>query len=224
MCFSSDASFGASAVVAVIGVVALIKAKTIPQRLFAAIPFIFSIQQFSEGMLWLSMRQHDMASMTDFSTHNSLFRNIFLVFALLLWPVYIPFTVWLLEKDNKRKRFLVVLLMMGVAVAICLLYVLITYPVQVTGEEHHIHFEFDLPIVTYNIEWVISLFYFFSTIIAPFISSCKKMKWLGVVFLLSYIIAVIFYSGFFVSVWCYFAALLSTVVLWIVLELRKNTT
>ena len=54
MCFSAGASFGAAAVLSIVGAVAVIKAKTIPQGLFAAIPFIFSIQQVAEGMLWLS--------------------------------------------------------------------------------------------------------------------------------------------------------------------------
>ena len=73
MCFSSNASFGASAVLAVVGVVAIAKAKNTPGRLFAAIPFIFSIQQFAEGMLWLSMKEHDiggMGGMSNFSTNH----------------------------------------------------------------------------------------------------------------------------------------------------------
>ena len=224
MCFSSNASFGASAVLAVVGVVAIAKAKNTPGRLFAAIPFIFSIQQFAEGMLWLSMKEHDiggMGGMSNFSTNHPFFRDVFLVFALVLWPFYVPFTVWLLENNKKRKRILSVPLAAGIAVSLCLLYVLLTFPVQVMGEKHHIHFEFDLPVETSNVKWLISLLYFMSTIAAPFISSNKRMKWLGLAFLLSYTIAVIFYSGFFVSVWCYFAALLSVLVLWIVVGFNK---
>jgi hypothetical protein len=63
--------------------------------------------------------------------------------------------------------------------------------------------------------------YIMATIITPFISSIKKMKWLGFVFLASYFFAVILYNGFVISVWCFFAALLSFVVLWIILSLRK---
>ncbi|MBK5270573.1 MAG: hypothetical protein JJE22_06125 [Bacteroidia bacterium] len=47
------------------------------------------------------------------------------------------------------------------------------------------------------------------------------MKWLGIVFIASYLFAVIFYPGFVISVWCFFAAILSIIVLWIILELRK---
>ena len=54
MCFSATASFGASAVLGVIGVAAVAKAKTKPQRLFASIPLVFAVQQLSEGFLWLS--------------------------------------------------------------------------------------------------------------------------------------------------------------------------
>ncbi|MEQ1678270.1 MAG: hypothetical protein ABL876_16325, partial [Chitinophagaceae bacterium] len=60
------------------------------------------------------------------------------------------------------------------------------------------------------------------TIITPFISSIRKMKWLGIVFLVSYLFSVIFYNGYVISVWCFLAALLSFVVLWIIVDQRKN--
>ena len=59
MCFSASASFGASALLGVIGTVAVVKAKTTSQRLFAVIPFIFSIQQLTEGLLWVAIKQPD---------------------------------------------------------------------------------------------------------------------------------------------------------------------
>jgi len=60
MCFSATASFGASAVLGVIGIVAVAKAKTNPQRVFATIPLIFSVQQLSEGFLWLSLKNQSL--------------------------------------------------------------------------------------------------------------------------------------------------------------------
>ena len=217
MCFSASASFGASAILAVIGVTAVVKAKKLPHRLFAAIPFIFSIQQFSEGMLWLSVKD------TGLATYHSLFTTVFLIFALVVWPFYIPFTIWLLEKDARRKKTLTIVLGAGAAVSICLICVLLIYPVQVV-HNHHIHFNFAFPPIAKNLTFFVSLLYFAATIIAPFISGIKRMKWLGIVFLASYLFSVIFYSGFLVSVWCYFASLLSIVVLWIVLGLRKSVS
>jgi hypothetical protein len=38
---------------------------------------------------------------------------------------------------------------------------------------------------------------------------------------LSYSVTLIFYPGAVVSVWCYFAALLSIIVFWIIMELQE---
>ena len=216
MCFSATASFGAATVLSVAGAVAIGLGKTKAQRLFGAIPLIFSIQQFTEGMLWLSMKNPHLA------IYHSLFTILFLVFALLLWPVYVPFTVWLLEKDRKRKKILGTLLCAGGAVTLSLIYVLLSYPVRVIGDRHHIHFSFDIPAMAKNIKWVVSLGYFTATITAPFIAGYKRMKWLGIAFLVTFVFTVIFYSGFLVSVWCYFAALVSVVIIWIIRGFQKQ--
>src|SRR6187402_1838956 len=98
MCFSATASFGAAAVLGVVGGVAVTKAKTSPQKTFAAIPLIFAVQQLSEGLLWLSLKNDSLAS------SQSLLTYIFLFFAMAIWPFWIPFSVWLMEKDLKRKK------------------------------------------------------------------------------------------------------------------------
>ena len=54
MFFSAGASFGASAVLGLIGSAAIAKARMIPQGLFAGIPLIFCVQPLAEGMLPLS--------------------------------------------------------------------------------------------------------------------------------------------------------------------------
>jgi hypothetical protein len=51
MCFSASASFGAGIVLAVIGVATIKKREQPSQIYFATIPFLFSIQQVSEGFL-----------------------------------------------------------------------------------------------------------------------------------------------------------------------------
>jgi hypothetical protein len=215
MCFSAGASFGASAVLSIIGSAAIIKARTIPQGLFAAIPLFFSIQQLAEGMLWLSFKNESLGA------GQPIFTYTFLVFAMMLWPVWIPLTIRLLEKDSRRKKSMNVLLGIGVLVAIGVGCVLLLYKVHVISTHDHIHYRIDFPGRTRSLIVPFSLLYFIATIIAPFISSIKRMKWLGLGFLASYLFAIIFYSGFVVSVWCFFAAFLSVVVLWILSGLRK---
>ena len=55
MCFSATAGFAASAILAVAGTAAQKKEETPSHLVFSGIPFIFSIQQFREGFVWLSL-------------------------------------------------------------------------------------------------------------------------------------------------------------------------
>ena len=231
MCFSATASFGASAVLGTIGIIAVAKAKTNPQRLFATIPLIFAVQQFTEGLLWLSLKNAGMASW------QSLLTYIYLVFAMAIWPLWVPLTIRLLEKDARSKKIMNVLAGIGALVAVCVVLVLSLYPVQAmtpaclscpfsstTSINQHIHYRFTFPPIPKGLIGAFTVLYILATIITPFISSIKKMKWLGFVFLATYMFAVILYNGFVISVWCFFAALLSFVVLWIIMGLRKSVS
>lgn len=229
MCFSATASFGAGAVLGVVGIVAITKAKTGHQKVFATIPLIFAVQQVTEGLLWLSLKD------TGENSLRSLLTYIYLVFAMAVWPFWISFTVWLLEEDRRRKKIMNFLLAIGTIVAIMVVLVLSLYPVEVMTPlcltcpvadppyvSEHLHYEFAFPNAAKKLIGVFTVLYIMATIATPLISTIRKMKWLGIVFLLSYLFAVIFYDGYVVSVWCFFAALLSFVVLWIIKDLRKR--
>ncbi|HET6723647.1 MAG TPA: DUF6629 family protein [Chitinophagaceae bacterium] len=213
MCFSAGASFGAAAVLSIVGSVAVIKAKTIPQGLFAAIPFIFSIQQVAEGMLWLSFNNDDMPG-------RAFFIYVFLVFAIMFWPIWIPLTTRLLEKDITRKKILTMILIAGIIVSAGFACIILFYPLEAVATHHHIQYKLDLPPAINNLMWLFNILYFTTTIISTFISSIKRMKLLGTVFIAAYLFSIYFYNGAVLSVWCYFAALLSIVILWIVSEFR----
>lgn len=228
MCFSATASFGASAVLGAIGIASLAKAKNKPQKVFGSIPLIFAVQQFTEGMLWLSLKDPGLIAWQPFLTYT------FLVFAMAVWPFWIPFSIWLLEQDPKRKKMIRWLVYTGAFVAVAVLVILSLYPVKAitpvclscpltasAAVTSHLHYSFTIPQLVKNLIIAFSVLYISATIITPFLSGIKKMKWLGVVFLASYLFAEIFYNGFVISVWCFFAALLSFVVLWILRDLRK---
>src|SRR5688572_22514175 len=201
MCFSAGASFGASAVLGLIGIVAIKKAKTTPQRLFALIPLFFSFQQLSEGMLWISLKDQ------GFTAWRSASAYLFLFFAKVAWPVWIPLTIWLLEKDPKRKKVLSILLGTGILVSAFLLCSLLIFDLQVISTHHHLHYRFDFPDGIRGITWIFSIFYLVVTVAPAFISGIERMKWLGLSFIVSYLVSQIFFGGFVVSTWCYFAAI-----------------
>ena len=78
MCFSTSASFAAGITLTVIGVASIKKVKDPSQFLFASIPFLFGVQQFAEGVLWLTIPNSELL------TIKKIFTSIFLFFAQFL--------------------------------------------------------------------------------------------------------------------------------------------
>lgn len=215
MCFSAAASFGTSAALGIIGVVAIKKATTIPQKLFAGIPLIFSVQQAIEGMLWLSLNDNEFRG-------QSVLTYVYLVFALMLWPVWIPLAIRLLEKDATRKKILNILVIIGAIVAAWFGGSVLFYSAQAVTTHHHIQYQLNFPPGLNGLVWPLNILYFIATIVSTFISSNKRMKWLGILCAIAYLFSFYFYGQFVISVWCYFAAVLSIIVLWITLGLKKS--
>jgi len=213
MCFSAPASFSASVVLLTVGVIAQRKTTTPKQRIFAAIPFLFGIQQFSEGVLWLSF------SYDSFKAFETGAMYTFLFFAQIVWPAFVPLAMLTIETDAKRKRILRFLCVFGGLVSAILLLCLITHAgeTRAYAECYHVYYKLYYPIPPkYG-----GIFYFIPTAIPPFIVSVKKMKLLGAILVVLYIICKIFYITYILSVWCFFASITSIIVLFAVIELNK---
>ena len=214
MCFSAGASFGASAVLAVTGILTLQKAENKSQYLFGAIPLFFAIQQFTEGVVWLSLSNPDYASL------HMMFVYLFLFFAQVVWPVWVPLSVLLLEQKQNRKMILVVLTVWGSIVSLVLAFSLVYYHPVAQINSCHIQYLLTFPLSTY---WFSPIFYFIPTVIPLLISGVKRMWVFGITILLSYIITEIFYLEFSLSVWCFFAAILSVIIYYLMNTIRQNS-
>src|SRR6185312_8606701 len=100
VCFSAAASFTAAGALAAIGGVSIAAAADKHATLFAAVPLGFAAQQASEGVVWLTINS---------PVHHVLHRAAvftFLIFALVLWPTWIPVAVERAERDDARRRWL----------------------------------------------------------------------------------------------------------------------
>ena len=211
MCFSAEASFGASAVLLTIGIISLNKSANVPQKVLSCIPIIFGVQQFAEGILWLSLYHANLASWNKIATYA------FLIFAQVVWPIIVPLSVMLLEKGEKRRKILKAILVSGSIVSSYLLYCLLFYKVEANISCSHIRYDVYYPIHIQHL----GIFYFVVTVTPSIISSIKRLRLLGVVIFVSYIITRIFYQYYLVSVWCYFAAIISVIALSVIIELNR---
>ena len=206
MCFSAGASFGASVILGTIGVVTVKKTTDRTQVPFAAIPLIFAVQQFSEGVLWIGLTDPAHASWQHLPVY------IFLIFAQLIWPSWIPFALLRLETNPARKKWLQVFLAMGLTTSGYLLYCLFFYEVSAEIQSGHIHYILNFP---FALAWITSILYFIPTVMSLFVSSIKGMMALAFAILISFFATKIFFDDYLISVWCFFAAGLSLMVLWI---------
>src|ERR1700709_2677092 len=109
MCFSAGASFTASAVLGTLGSFSLKRAEGKSQIMFASIPVLFAVQQFSEGLLWLSLSKDGYEEWQTAATY------FFLFFAQFLWTTWIPVSMLLMETNKVRKKILYFISFAGIA-------------------------------------------------------------------------------------------------------------
>ncbi|MBA3705806.1 MAG: hypothetical protein H0W84_07860 [Bacteroidetes bacterium] len=216
MCFSAVASFSASIVLGVIGVVA-VKKVTLPSQLaFACMPLLFSFQQFIEGILWLSLSNKEFSFLEPISTY------LFLIIAQIIWPTWVPLSIMFLEKDVKRKKALYIILGVGIILSTYLTFCFLFYNVLAEISNNHIEYKLDFP-HSKHLLWLTGLFYFIPTVVSTFISSVKRMQILGMTILVSCVLTRLFTLKYFISLWCFFAAIISVLILLIMIKLQKST-
>ena len=91
VCFSASANFIGSAVLGAIGVVTLTEVKDRRELLFAAMPCLFALHQFTEGFVWLGLD----GRLPPIVTHDA--AAAYILYAQGLLPFLLPLSVLLIE-------------------------------------------------------------------------------------------------------------------------------
>ncbi|MCX6311143.1 MAG: hypothetical protein NT084_05840 [Bacteroidetes bacterium] len=206
MCFSATASFTSGAVLAVIGIASLKNVRTMQEGFFAFIPLIFSIQQIAEGFLWLALSEKTLFVSENFSTY------FFIIIAQIVWPIWVPLSISLIETNKKRKKTFLTFTVLGTCLSIAVALFLFNNKIHARIAGHHITYVMNFPIAMQIIGGV---FYFMVTVVPAFISTNKKMPYLGALILISFIVTEIFYERYVISVWCFFGAIICIMIYFI---------
>jgi len=212
MCFSATASFGAGIVLSVIGIASIRKVEHPSQIIFASTPLLFAVQQIAEGILWVTLPNPAYVAIQQIITH------LFLFFAQIVWPIWVPVALLLLEREATRKNMQKVLVGIGVLVSCYLAYCMLSYHVQAKIIGYHVAYEQDFPA---TFRTYVGALYIIATVAPPFFSHIKRMWLLGLTTLISYIVTTIFYDNYLVSVWCFFASVVSASIYVVMLEIKK---
>jgi hypothetical protein len=203
MCFSATASFAASLVLLLCSFFTLKKASA-KQRLFAAIPLLFAIQQFIEGMIWRTLTDYQDATVYAYA---------YLIFVFIVWPLWIPYSIRFMNNDKKERALLRLPILAGAIVALITLAHIgsIDMTVSITGNHIHYSAPIDPSLIT-----ITTLFYLFATISPFFMIRVRYARIMGTILAISYGASYYFYSCHIISVWCFFSAILSALTLLII--------
>jgi hypothetical protein len=197
MCFSATASFTAGTALSAVGVLTLAKSRGPRELPIAMIPLLFGIQQLTEGLLWLSLN-NNLPRLQTWSTY------IYSGFSHVLWPIFVPFAILLIEIGRRRRRALTVFLALGLGVGLYLLYFILRFPV--TAAVHDRSISYDSP---HFYTPAVLVIYLLATCISGLFSSHRCVNIFGVLAFVLAVAAALISITTFVSVWCFFAAVLS---------------
>jgi hypothetical protein len=200
VCFSATASFTAGVTLSAVGALTIAKVKRRAELPFAAIPLLFGIQQIVEGFVWLSFSHHA-PELRQTMTY------IYSVFSHVLWPIYVPLAFLILETTPCRRKVMLGFQLAGLTVGLYLLYAILTTNVVAKVESHHL--VYDSP--HFFIGPVIVL-YLASTCFTGTFSSHLFVRLFGGLALPAFLASYLFAEYALISVWCFFAAILSLLI------------
>ncbi len=197
MCFSAEASFVASGVLAATSIAIVRLPKDNAALPLSVFPAVFSAHQFVEGVIWLS---HD-GVLPD--TYNAVAVYAYVAIAYVLWPILVPFSAYLLEKEQRRRRLVLFCQAVGLGAALSVLIGLLRQPATVSAGCCGLSYQVDVPDLL--------LAPYLVAVAIPFLASSQKgLVLFGAGVAVSCAAAAIVASGTTLpSVWCFFAALLS---------------
>lgn len=207
MCFSAGASFGAAGFLLVVGITTLIKTKAKKDYMLAAIPLLLSIQQASEGVVWLSFMKSSLSWLRSYGAHS------FLTFAFIVWPSWISTAFWYRESIESRKKYLFGCMAIGFMTSLALACSIFFNTVFVRQQSHHIVYDVTISSLFFML---LNCGYIISVIVPCFISSKRFAPLFGCFLALSYAVSYWWYTQAFISVWCFFSALLSCMLFFII--------
>jgi hypothetical protein len=201
MCFSPTASFTAGAGLLIAGAVTARRARRRAELPFAFIPVLFGLQQLIEGTIWLTLPDKAPGL-------NAVLTFVYSLFSHVLWPVYVPIAILLLEPIAWRRRVLMAIAVAGGAVGLYLLYFLIRLPIVSQAEGRHIAYLSPHFYLT-----AVMVLYVLGTCVSMLVSSHGRVRLFGLAAFVAYVVTYVFYTTWVISVWCFFAAVLSLIVL-----------
>jgi len=235
MCFSGKVSYIAGGILLSLGLCCISICcfasghHGVKQRLsyfpLAIVPLLFGMQQITEGFVWSDLQ-------------NETAIGIYMYMAYAFWCFWIPFAFMIAEigyfrinsrspTTRRKARFRMVVLMIntliGFAFMIYMTTSILKKPLQATIRGGHILYNGN-PRATYAVApdtWSIGngfgvSLYVYLIISSMCVTSMKGGRLLGIVSAITLTITLVVYHITWTSTWCFFQAIVSVIIVWMI--------
>jgi len=215
MCFSATASFSAAAVLVGAGIYALYQARNLTPawwKLWAVVPVAFGVQQGFEGLVWQALDTGEPERAVPFAIG-------FHFFSHFLWLWLFPLASYLLEPGPVRKRIFGGCAVFGAFAGSLVLSAVVLHPEWMTVgiKGHSIIYKFHVPYKSpIHLPIRPALLYGLTILVPLLCSSHGQIRVFGCLATAASVLASQVYQYAFVSVWCFFTAVLSLYIVYMV--------
>lgn len=211
MCFSAQADLVGGLVIGAIGVDVLRHVKGRRDHLaLAVLPLMFAAHQVDEAFVWWGLQGHVSASVGRVAMW------IYLLFAFVLLPTYIPLAVLAIEPPGARRRVMGAFACLGVGVSGVLLAAMLRGPVTAGLGHDHLAYTTSL-----RSGALVVAAYVLATCGSLLASGYRNVALFGIINLIAVAVLARLTIDGFASLWCGWAALTSGA---FALHLRYSTS
>jgi hypothetical protein len=200
MCFSMTADVVAGTALIPVAALSVAKVRHRRELPFALLPALFAAHQLVEVVVWAGLDGQVAPGLADLAMRAYLF------IAWPLLPTYMPLAVMMI--DPRRRAAMAPFLALGLIASTYLGFVVLANPVQVIRHEHGLEY---LTVVTHPLLWAV--LYIVAVICPLLLSSYRSIVAFGLLNLVGLVLVAIFYMKSFASLWCFFAAAGSILIL-----------
>ena len=217
MCFSASVSYSAAAVLVSTGLYAVQQAKRLhpPYLMWALVPIFFGLQQAFEGRVWQELDAGNASAAVPFALG-------FHFFSHFLWLWWLPLSSYLVEPGKIRKRVFGGCAIFGAFAGALVYSVMLFHPewMSVAVREHSITYDFSFPYrSSIHLPITPAALYALTILVPLLFSSHRLIRIFGGLAILSSVLASAAYGYAYVSVWCFFAAMLSLYLVYMIRHL-----
>jgi hypothetical protein len=216
MCFSEPVSFATGSALIAGGLIAGWKAVQINRQYLpvSQMPTLAGLQQILEAHVWMGLNGHN-GAMIWWAAMG------FIFFSWLVWPVWIPFSIYFLEPPaSSRKASLLGFALAGLTFGLVLFVPHLLHPdwVRVSIHQQSVAYE-DTMFLDYLIpRWVTYTIYVSLLVLPALLSSYRHIHFFGLTLLAVLVLVYLFLTYAYISFFCFLAGIGTLHLIYIILR------